>query len=146
MAGKHHPGGHNGLPPEDAQPDILLGYQKRLLETVAANAVNPKQGTGVYLPTWLIESRMADGIPVVRWSQPDAFAQLAEHLRVAETKDFCERELKPLLEALDPELQSFFGWDFARSGDLSVKMTASASRPMAGPPTTMWAGRWRCRG
>ncbi|EPY00872.1 Mu-like prophage FluMu protein GP28 [Magnetospirillum fulvum] len=83
--------------------------------------VNPKQGTGVYLPTWLIESRMADGIPVVRWSQPDAFAQFAEHLRIAETKDFCEGMLKPLLERMNPDLQSFFGWDFARKGDLSVK-------------------------
>ena len=82
--------------------------------------VNPKQGTGVYLPTWMIERVMADGIPVVRWHQPDSFAQLADHLREAEARDFCERELRPLLEAMDPKLQSAFGHDFARKGDLSV--------------------------
>lgn len=80
----------------------------------------PRQGGGAWLPSALVEARMQDDIPVVRWSQPDGFTMSPEHLREAETRDVCERVLKPLLEALDPKLASVFGEDFARSGDLTV--------------------------
>ena len=80
----------------------------------------PTKGKGAYLSAALIEARMKDGIPVVRWEQPPAFAEWPEHLRKAEVRDFCERELKPLLAALDTRLCHTFGQDFGRTADLSI--------------------------
>lgn len=80
----------------------------------------PSEGGGAYIPAELVERRAVEEISVVRWAQPASFGMLAEHLRIAETLDFCERELKPLLERLDPVLMSVLGGDFARKGDLSV--------------------------
>ena len=82
--------------------------------------VIPRQGTGTFLPTTLVERRMEDGIPVVRWACDDKFAMLPAHVREADAAEFCERHLKPLLATLDPDLNSYYGQDFARSGDLSV--------------------------
>lgn len=80
----------------------------------------PRQGSGAYLPAALVEARMEDGVPVLRWEQPAGFTMLAEHLREAEARDWCEAHLKPLLAALDPRLMTCFGEDFGRSGDLTV--------------------------
>ncbi len=80
----------------------------------------PSQSTGSAIPAPLIEKRMGDGIPVVRWAQTSAFTLWAEHLREAECRDFCERELAPLLKMLDRDTPHVFGEDFARSGDLTV--------------------------
>jgi phage FluMu gp28-like protein len=82
--------------------------------------VIPATGSGTYIPSVLIERQMRPGIPVVRWECDSAFLQLADHLRTGEARDFCERELKPLLAKLDPRLMSFFGEDFAMTGDLTV--------------------------
>jgi len=80
----------------------------------------PSEGSGTYLSGALIEARMEADIPVIRWEQPTAFAELSDHLRTAEARDFCERVLQPLLEKLDPKLRHCIGEDFGRSGDLSV--------------------------
>lgn len=80
----------------------------------------PKAGTGAWLSRALIEARMQDGIPVLRWEQPDSFTHESDHIREAECLDFCERHLRPLLAALDPHLRTSLGSDFGRSGDLSV--------------------------
>jgi len=80
----------------------------------------PKSGEGAYLSRALIESRMDGAIPVIRWSQPASFAQEPEHIREAETRDFCEMELLPILKRLEPGERHSLGMDFGRSGDLSV--------------------------
>lgn len=80
----------------------------------------PSRGTGAYLPLALLELRSDPDIPVVRWEQPSGFAELAEHLRVAETRDFLDHQLGPLLAKCDPSLRHYFGQDFARLGHLSV--------------------------
>jgi len=80
----------------------------------------PSEGSGTYLSGALVEARMEAEIPVVRWEQPSDFAEIADHLREAECRDFCERALMPLLENLDPKLRHFLGEDFGRSGDLTV--------------------------
>lgn len=82
--------------------------------------VIPSAGSGRYLTRMMIEACMKPGIPVVRLSHPDSFTLLPEHIRQAETLDWCRDNLLPLLEKLDPNLDHFFGEDFARSGDLSV--------------------------
>ena len=63
---------------------------------------------------------MKPGIPVVRLTQTDQFTLMPAHIREAETRDWCEAVLLPLLEKLDPDLDHHFGEDFARNGDLSV--------------------------
>jgi len=82
--------------------------------------VIPSAGGGSYLTRIQIEECMQAGIPVVRLSQPDGFTVLPKHIREAETRDWCDEHLAPLLAQLDPNLDHFFGEDFARSGDLSV--------------------------
>ncbi|TCS62575.1 terminase large subunit domain-containing protein [Varunaivibrio sulfuroxidans] len=80
----------------------------------------PAQGSGTFISAALIEARMDAAAPVVRWAQPAGFAELADHLREAECRDFCARELSPILENLDPALRHVIGEDFGRSGDLTV--------------------------
>jgi phage FluMu gp28-like protein len=82
--------------------------------------VIPSAGSGRYLTRMMIEACMKPGIPVVRLVQPDSFTLLPQHIREAETRDWCEAHLLPLLEKLDPALDSYFGNDFARSGDVAA--------------------------
>lgn len=80
----------------------------------------PSNGSGAYLSRALIESRMNPATPVLRFSCEKGFETLPDHIREAEARDWCERELKPLLAKLDPSTRSYYGMDFGRSGDLSV--------------------------
>jgi phage FluMu gp28-like protein len=79
----------------------------------------PSQGTGTWLTRALIEQCMSAEIPVVRYEQTRAFAELPDSVREAEVKDWCEENLKPLLKGLEGRA-SYFGEDFGRTGDLSV--------------------------
>lgn len=82
--------------------------------------VIPAAGTGSAISPALIELRMRPDIPVVRWTVANDFAQMPEHLREAECRDWLESEIRPLLSGLDPELRSFIGEDFARNVDMTV--------------------------
>ncbi len=82
--------------------------------------VIPSPSTGSALPAPLIEARMDKSIPVLRWSCSADFVHWPEHLRQAEALTWCEQNLKPLLEWLDPDTPHVFGEDFGRSGDLTV--------------------------
>ena len=100
-------------------------WRAKIYATYGDNAaeeldVIPSQGSGRYLTRMMIEACMRPGIPVVRLAQPDTFTLLPQHIREAETADWCREVLLPLLEKLDPNLDHFFGEDFARSGDLTV--------------------------
>lgn len=79
----------------------------------------PASGSGVWLPSSLIEARMAR-LPVVRLEYKDAFAQLPDETRHAECLAWLDQHVLPLLRGLEPNWESHFGWDFGRSGDLSV--------------------------
>lgn len=81
--------------------------------------VIPSSGEGAYLARAQIVASQRPGIPVARWSQPDAFAMLARHLREAECREWCEATLLPLLKALPQNRRHYYGCDFARHGDLS---------------------------
>lgn len=83
--------------------------------------VIPREGSGTWLPRALIESCMQKSpqIPVIRLAHKDEFTLLPQHIREAETRDWCEEVLLPLLQKLDPNLDHYFGEDFARSGDLT---------------------------
>jgi len=80
----------------------------------------PSQGSGTFLTRALIETCLSAEIPVIRYEQSKSFAEIADHLRFAEVKDWCEETLAPLLQDLDPKRVSYFGEDFGRTGDLTV--------------------------
>ena len=80
----------------------------------------PSQGTGTFMTHALIETCLSPDIPVIRYEQPASFAELPDHLRYAEVKDWCEEVLCPLLDGLDPTVNAVVGEDFGRTGDLSV--------------------------
>lgn len=92
--------------------------------------VIPSSGSGRYLTRMMIQACMQPDIPVVRLMQPDSFTLLPSHIREAETRDWCEEHLRPLLEQLDPNLDHYFGEDFARSGDLSVIWPLAQTRTL----------------
>lgn len=80
----------------------------------------PSQGGGAYLSLALVEQRSSRDVPVLRLAYPPGYETMAEYLRLAESEDWCEEHLLPLLEGLPQDVQSYYGMDFGRSGDLSV--------------------------
>ncbi len=81
--------------------------------------VNPSQGSGAWLTTALIEARMGDA-PVLRYNAPKGFEQETDEERHRVIAEWLDEHIGPLLTKLDPELDSCFGQDFGRSGDLTV--------------------------
>jgi phage FluMu gp28-like protein len=80
----------------------------------------PAQGGGAYLSLALIEQRTSPAVPVLRLKYPQGYETTPEHLRLAESLGWCEEHLLPLLDAIPGDVHSYYGHDFARSGDLSV--------------------------
>ncbi|HAK0560880.1 TPA: hypothetical protein H1V26_004741 [Salmonella enterica] len=81
----------------------------------------PKKSGGAYLSRPLIEAAMtpARDIPILRYEAPDDFELWSSVQREADVDDWCQLNLLPLLEALDPANRHSFGEDFARVGDLT---------------------------
>ncbi|HYW05018.1 MAG TPA: hypothetical protein VFA86_13870 [Gammaproteobacteria bacterium] len=80
----------------------------------------PQSGSGTFLSGVLIESRMTAGIPILRLEFDDHFASLGDAERTSAVQAWLEDHADPLLEGLDPGLDCSYGWDFGRTGDLSV--------------------------
>jgi phage FluMu gp28-like protein len=80
----------------------------------------PREASSEYLSSLLIEARMREEVPILRWSLAAEFAARPEDARRSATDDWCEDKLAPVLAAMDPELATCFGEDFGRSGDLTV--------------------------
>jgi len=80
----------------------------------------PNPSTGAYIPLALIDARSEKDVPVKRWACDAAFTLMADRLREMDARAFCESELAPVLDALDPKASHVFGEDFGRSGDLTV--------------------------
>lgn len=80
----------------------------------------PSHSGGTWLSRALIESRMSADTPVLRYECRPGFELLSDEIRRADTQDWLEANLKPLLEAIPQESITFIGEDFGRSGDLSV--------------------------
>lgn len=79
----------------------------------------PRASGGSAIPLALIDARTTPA-PVIRWTCATEFTLQPEHVRNAEARRFCETELLPHLEKLDPKTPHALGEDFARNGDLSV--------------------------
>ena len=82
----------------------------------------PKKSGGSYLSRVLIEAAMvADrSIPILRYEAPQGFEEWTPSHRYEEVNQWCQDQLQPLLEKLNPEHRHVFGEDFARRGDLTV--------------------------
>jgi len=80
----------------------------------------PREGSGNWLTRIIIAGCMIDGPPVIRLALPDDFVEKPESEQRAATRLWCMVHLEEPLAALDPNLESYFGQDFGRKGDLSV--------------------------
>ncbi len=106
---------------EDAwEADIRSAYGTRVAKMRQELDAIPAENEGAALSRVQIESCMFSGIPVVRWSRPDDFKGYPEERRKAETLEFCERELLPLLAKLDHRRPHVLGEDFGRTGDATA--------------------------
>ena len=81
--------------------------------------VVPSRGGGVYLSRATIKAAMSANLPVIRMACPDGFQFQTEEYRQDFVREFLENEVGPYLRDFDPLRRSYFGQDFARSGDVS---------------------------
>lgn len=91
--------------------------------------VVPSQGTGAWLTSALIESRMTDA-PVLRYTCPPLFEQRPDAEREQLIDAWLQAEVAPLLAKLDADSPSVLGQDFGRSGDLTVSVPAQVDQQM----------------
>ncbi|QPC44505.1 hypothetical protein HW532_18470 [Kaustia mangrovi] len=80
----------------------------------------PSQGSGVYLTGALIEACMTPRAPVLRLACPKGFELKPDVVRHSEVAGWLAENVDPHLKLLDQDLRHYYGWDFGRSGDLSV--------------------------
>ncbi len=100
-------------------------WKREIIEFYGENAEEelncvPRASGGAFLSSVMVESRMREGVAVIRWETPAEFAERPEAARRAETEAFLEERVGPALEAMDPALATCFGEDFGRLGDLTV--------------------------
>ncbi len=79
----------------------------------------PKASSGQYIPMVLIDSAMKPGAPILEIEAPDGFMEWPENARTMLIQHWCETDLQPQIDKLDPRHAHSFGEDFARKGDLS---------------------------
>lgn len=80
----------------------------------------PSQSSGAYFSRALVEARMSAELPVLRLTLPEGFELRPEEERISIVQDWLEENVKPLLGKIPKVLTSYYGMDFARSGDLSI--------------------------
>lgn len=106
-------------------PDAETKWRQDVIDFYGDDAdeelfVIPSQGSGVYLTRALIETCLSPDIPVIRYEQSRAFAEISDSLRYSEVEAWCADTLKTLLSNLDEKRRHYFGEDFGRTGDLTV--------------------------
>lgn len=79
----------------------------------------PRKSGGKYFSRVLLEARAVE-VPIVRWAADAQFVDMTDDDRQRECAEWCQDNLRPLLDALPPEVRSFLGEDFGRTGDLTV--------------------------
>lgn len=80
----------------------------------------PREGDGNAIPGLYIERAMKEERPVLRLAFDDGYIKTPLDTMRRDTAALIERQIKPLLDGLDPRLEHYFGMDFARHGHLSV--------------------------
>lgn len=108
-------------------PEGETAWRQELIDFYGEDNANeelfciPSKGSGVYLPMAMLESIQDEEIPIYTYECTPEFVDEPEHIRVAETRAWCEENLRPLLVALPENFPTYFGEDFARTGDLSIQ-------------------------
>lgn len=106
-----------------------LAWRKEIIEYYGDGADEelfcvPSKGSGLYFSNVLLESVMQPGIPVFKLAFKDEFTVRPEEERIAVCRLWWETNIEPVIDALKTNskgrLMSYYGYDFARSGDLSV--------------------------
>lgn len=105
-------------------------YGKRTAKMKQELDAIPAESEGAALTRVQIEAAMQAGIPIVRWACTDDFKNAPDHVRTADARDFCERELQPLLATLDQRRAHVFGEDFARTGHATVILPVEIGRDL----------------
>jgi phage FluMu gp28-like protein len=91
----------------------------------------PKSGGGAYLNRAIVDKAMRPEGQVLRLKKDNAWNAMAEHLRSADIKDWCNEVLKPFIEQLNPELRHCLGEDFARKGDLTCLWVGQVNQDLS---------------
>ncbi|WP_245413880.1 hypothetical protein [Fulvimarina endophytica] len=99
--------------------DIRGAYGTRTAKMRQELDAIPTDAEGAALTRVMIERVVDRSVKPVRWQLGDDFKSLSKDARARVQLDFCERELKPLLDKLDPDRSHILGQDFARTGDVS---------------------------
>ncbi|MBU1193974.1 MAG: hypothetical protein KKE62_01925 [Proteobacteria bacterium] len=81
----------------------------------------PSHGGGAFLPLAMLESCEDKTIPIVKLKCAPEFVDEPKHIRETEINEWCEENLKSLLDAMPENYPSYLGEDFGRSGDLSIQ-------------------------
>jgi phage FluMu gp28-like protein len=68
----------------------------------------------------MIEAFMTADAPVLRLACPQGFELEPDAVRRSHVEIWLEQNVGPLIKAMDPHRPTSYGWDFGRSGDLSV--------------------------
>ena len=110
--------------PLDPSPEARAKWRQELIDSYGSHADEelfcvPSNSAGTYFSRALLESRMVQA-PVLRFRCDPGFEQSPDQVRRADTQDWLEANLKPLLADLKPAWRSYYGMDFGRTGDLSV--------------------------
>lgn len=105
-------------------PEAEAAWRQELVEFYGEDSDEelfcvPRQSGGAWLPGTLIEARMGTA-PVLRWTAPAGFDLLSEFDRRQAVATWLDGEVSPVLRTLDPKRDTGFGFDFGRTGDLSV--------------------------
>lgn len=91
----------------------------------------PRQSSGAYLTTAMIEACMSEDVPLLTWTPPAPdFVDWPELVAATYTKGWFQEHLAPLLSGLPQDCAHFAGEDFGRSGDLSVFIPATETRDL----------------
>lgn len=90
----------------------------------------PRQSSGAYLTTTMIEACM-DDMPVLTWTPPaDNFVDWPLPVAERYTRGWIAERVEPLLAGLPKGRAHFCGVDFGRSGDLSVFWPATEEKDL----------------
>ena len=105
-------------------PEAEAAWEEDLRRTYGEAAeeeldVIPARGSGTYLPRATIERAMRPELRVVYLRCPDGFEREADGYRTDWVREQLKLQVAPLLAEFDRTRRSFFGQDFARSGDVS---------------------------
>jgi phage FluMu gp28-like protein len=105
-------------------PEAEAEWEAKLRKTYGDAAeeeldVIPARGSGTYLARATILAAMRPELTVVRLRCPDGFERETDAYRQDFVREWLEEHVRPLIDQFDRNRRSFFGQDFARTGDVS---------------------------